>query len=89
MNVKITKRFERNFNSIHNPDVLEEIVSAIENAQEADSIDGVPGIKKMRNYQNAYRIRIESYRIGILYQGGSTIEFVCVLHRSIVYKQFP
>ena len=89
MNVKVTKRFERNFNSIHDPDVLEEIVTTIESAQEASTVDDIPGIKKMRNYQNAYRIRIENYRIGILYQSGSTMEFVCVLHRSVVYKQFP
>jgi mRNA interferase RelE/StbE len=89
MNVKIAKRFEQNFNRIHSPDVLEEIVTAIESAQQAQTIDDIPGIKKMRNYTNAYRIRIESYRIGILYQGGSILEFVCVLHRNIVYKQFP
>lgn len=45
-------------------------------------------IKKIKGYDNYYRIRKGAHRIGIKLEN-STITFVRVLHRNDVYKFFP
>jgi len=45
--------------------------------------------KKMQGYENYYRIRIGSYRIGCKIQTGSKIIFYRVKNRKDIYKVFP
>jgi mRNA interferase RelE/StbE len=52
-------------------------------------ITGKLGIKKMQGYENYYRIRIGSYRIGCEIQAGSKIIFYRVKNRKDIYKVFP
>lgn len=45
-------------------------------------------LRKLSGYENFYRIRIGSYRIGIELRG-DTIVFYRVLHRKDIYSYFP
>ncbi len=88
MRVVITKRFKENSDKIRNPDLLEQIYFVIETAQEAETPLSVPDCKKLTGCPEYYRIVIGTYRIGVK-ASGDTIRFICCLHRSIVYHQFP
>ncbi|MUH01527.1 type II toxin-antitoxin system RelE/ParE family toxin [Scytonema sp. UIC 10036] len=52
------------------------------------TFEEITNLKKLKNYENAYRIRIGDYRIGIIFDGG-TITFQRVLHRKEIYRYFP
>ncbi|MEH1829111.1 MAG: type II toxin-antitoxin system RelE/ParE family toxin [Nostoc sp.] len=47
----------------------------------------MPNLKKLQGYENAYRIRVGDYRIGIIFDG-ETVLFQRVLHRKDIYRYF-
>ncbi|MDV2992297.1 MAG: hypothetical protein N4J56_001951 [Chroococcidiopsis sp. SAG 2025] len=52
------------------------------------SLAEIRNLKKLKGYENTYRIRIGDYRIGFIFDG-ETIIFARVLHRREVYRYFP
>lgn len=88
MRVVITKRFKENTDKLRNPDLLEQIYEVIEHAQKSTFPLDIPDCKKLTGYPEFYRIRIGTYRMGIK-SSGDAIRFICCLHRSIIYNQFP
>jgi mRNA interferase RelE/StbE len=80
--------FQRDVKRIRDKRVLEGIRQAILNVEEADHWSKVPDIKKIQGSTNAFRIRISDHRIG-LYIDGDSAEFVRVLPRRDIYRQFP
>ncbi|MGI8501948.1 MAG: type II toxin-antitoxin system RelE family toxin [Hassallia sp.] len=52
------------------------------------SLDEIRNLKKLKDANNAYRIRVGDYRIGFLFEG-ETITFIRVLHRKDIYRYFP
>jgi mRNA interferase RelE/StbE len=55
---------------------------------EISSFEEINNIKKLQGYDNAYRIRIGDYRLGIIFYGEALI-FERVLHRKDIYRYFP
>lgn len=53
-----------------------------------ERLNQIQGLQKIKGTQNAYRIRVGSYRIGFFFQEG-TIIFSRVLHRKEIYRFFP
>ncbi|MFB2833142.1 type II toxin-antitoxin system RelE family toxin [Floridanema evergladense] len=45
-------------------------------------------MKKLKGYENAYRIRVGDYRIGFTFDS-ETVIFYRVLHRKEFYRYFP
>ena len=64
------------------------ITDIIESIRAVEKISNLPKVKKMGGYKNAYRIKIDEYRIG-LYLEAETIVLSRVLARKEVYKFFP
>lgn len=52
------------------------------------SIEQIRNLKKLKEGENAYRIRVGDYRIGIFIEG-DTITFARILHRREIYRYFP
>ncbi len=52
------------------------------------SFEEITNIKKLQGYDNAYRIRVGDYRVGIIFDGETAI-FERVLHRKEIYRYFP
>jgi mRNA interferase RelE/StbE len=52
------------------------------------TFEEITNLKKLKNYENAYRIRIGDYRIGCVYDG-EIVTFQRVLHRKEIYRYFP
>jgi mRNA-degrading endonuclease RelE of RelBE toxin-antitoxin system len=61
---------------------------AFEEIIEISSFAEITNIKKLQGYDNAYRIRIGDYRLGIIFDGEILI-FERVLHRKEIYRYFP
>lgn len=53
-----------------------------------DSLEKIRNVKKLKDEDNAYRIRIGDYRIGFFFKD-QTITFARVRHRKEIYRVFP
>ncbi|MEI6815345.1 MAG: type II toxin-antitoxin system RelE/ParE family toxin [Bacteroidota bacterium] len=80
--------FLKDISKIKDKKVQESIKEVIKNIEDADSIKEIKNLKKMKNCQDAFRIRINDYRIGIFIEG-NVVEFNRILHRKEVYRYFP
>ncbi len=57
--------------------------------QKCDSIYEVGSIEKMKGYENYYKIRFGSYRVGIKAEKDKTVTIETVMHRKEIYRYFP
>ncbi|MEM9121395.1 MAG: type II toxin-antitoxin system RelE/ParE family toxin [Cyanobacteria bacterium P01_F01_bin.56] len=53
-----------------------------------EAIDQIANLKKLRGEDNAYRIRVGDYRMGLFIEA-ETITFARVKHRREIYRSFP
>ena len=71
------------------PKSIQKIIpQIIESIRSAETVSALPKVKKMVGYKNAYRIKIDEYRIGF-YLEGETVILSRVLARKEVYRFFP
>jgi len=80
--------FARDLRAIKNRSLLNRIRTIIESVEVAESLAGVPGLKKLQSRGDHFRIRLGDYRIGLTIEK-DTVTFVRVLHRRAVYRYFP
>jgi mRNA-degrading endonuclease RelE of RelBE toxin-antitoxin system len=88
MKVEFLKSFSRDLDSISSKSVKQSLVRIIELLEEADDLNKIQNIKKLKGFRNAYRIRIGDYRLGF-FLDGSSIQLARFLHRKDIYKIFP
>jgi mRNA interferase RelE/StbE len=86
--IKFREKFEKDIEEIANQDVLDDIADVIENVETANQPQEIKNIKKMKGEKNAFRIKINKYRIGIYIIKG-IVEFTRVLPRDNIYRYFP
>jgi mRNA interferase RelE/StbE len=87
MQFQTNKSFERDLKK--SPvSVLSDVLLVYNQVAEASAIKGIPNLKKLSGYKNAYRIRIGEYRIG-LYLEGDVFVFARILPRKEIYRFFP
>jgi len=48
----------------------------------------IKNLKKLKDFDSAYRVRVGNYRVGFTFSEG-TVTFVRVLHRKEIYRFFP
>ena len=80
--------FERDLKKIIDTKLLDSIAIAIENIEQAESINDIINLKKMSGYKTFYRIKINDYRLGITIDD-NIVNVVRLLHRKDIYKLFP
>ncbi|MFN6562348.1 MAG: type II toxin-antitoxin system RelE family toxin [Nostoc sp. ChiSLP01] len=61
---------------------------AFEEVPQILTFEEITNLKKLQGYENAYRIRVGDYRIGLIFDG-ETVLFQRVLHRKDIYRYFP
>ena len=88
MRTQFKESFVRDLKRISVPAVNQRVRRAIQAVEEADGVQDLPNIRKLRGGDRHYRIRIGDYRIGLLIEG-ETAEFVRCLHRRDLYRFFP
>ena len=65
-----------------------DIQAIVEVVEKADSLAGIPNLKKMHGRANYFRIRTGDYRVGIIVESDN-VTFVRCLNRADIYKHFP
>ena len=82
------KSFEKDLGKLRDETLLAKIKAEIEWVENAETLQDVSNLKKLKGEDNHYRIRIGDYRIGLT-ADEDTITFVRVLHRKEIYRYFP
>lgn len=88
MNVEFRRSFVKDLEKITDQRLkqrVREVILAVEGAQ---AISDIGHLRKLRDGENYYRIRIGDYRIGVICDG-ETVVFVRFLHRKDLYRYFP
>jgi mRNA interferase RelE/StbE len=80
--------FRRDLKRIRDARILVSVRQAILDAESAAERKEIPNIKKIKGANNAFRIRVDDYRIGLFIESG-VAEFVRVLPRRDIYRKFP
>ncbi len=88
MIVEFGKSFEKQLDKIVDTHFKAKITEAVKSVMQSQKITEVPGIKKLKGYKTAYRIRTGDYRIGIIFEN-KTVYFIALYHRKEIYKYFP
>lgn len=90
MTLQYEKTFKKDIEKLRNGPVKQALLDTIQKLKDADTLQAIPGMKKMLGYENYYRIRIGDYRLGIRHAADSgTIILVRLKHRKDIYKSFP
>ncbi len=88
MEVKIDKSFQKDTRKIKDKALLTKIALVISSVQQAENINQIKNLKKLKGPSGNFRIKIGDYRLGIIISE-SSIEFIRCLHRRDIYKYFP
>ncbi|MFC1851712.1 type II toxin-antitoxin system RelE/ParE family toxin [candidate division CSSED10-310 bacterium] len=88
MEIRYEKSFERDLRKVKNKSVKNKIKEKIDEIKEVDNFASLSGIKKIRGYENYYRVRIGNFRIGIELKENIII-LARILDRKDIYKYFP
>ena len=88
MIVEFQSSFARDLKTIRDADLFERIQAVIEGVEQAERMKDIPSLVRLKGGGNYYRIRIGSYRIGLIITG-NTAAFVRCLDRREIYKTFP
>ncbi len=88
MKVGFKRSFVKDLRRVRDRGLEARVKTAIELVEEAQNLQEIQDIKKLRSGDRYYRIRIADYRVGLVLEG-DTVIFVRFLHRKDVYKYFP
>lgn len=89
MNVEYLPKFPKDLKALKSSPVFEVInLLAFEVIPNLENLDSVSNLSKLKGFDDAFRIRVGDYRIGLFFDG-ETVTFARVLHRSEIYRYFP
>ena len=88
MKVIFLKSFLIDIKKVKDKGLKSRIKKLILEIEAAQSLEEITGVKKMRGYSIAYRIRMGDYRLG-LYKETDCVELARFLKRNDIYKVFP
>jgi len=87
MRIEIKASFVKDLKTVPK-DVREKIAAIICAMEQSTNLSSLTGIKKLKDYQNFYRIQVGAYRLGFVLEE-NTIVLVRFLHRKEIYRFFP
>ena len=88
MEVIVTAQFARDVRKELSKQFQEQLADIIMQMENAANLQEIPGIKKLKGYKTAYRIKMDAYRIGFVLDGNKAI-MSRVMHRKEIYRYFP
>ena len=88
MTVEYLKQFSKDLLKVKDENLKGDLFSIIIVLKNAETFNVISNVKKLKGYQNAYRIRIGKYRLGF-YFDGEVIELARFAKREDIYKLFP
>ncbi len=87
MQIEVKETFIKDLKSVPK-DVRVKIAVLIQAMERSKTISDLTSVKKLKGYENFYRIRVGDYRLGFAIPG-DTIVLVRFLHRKEIYRFFP
>ena len=88
MKVEFKKSFVKDLERVRDKSLKERVRQTIERVEEAQTLQEIGNVKRLRGGERYYRIRVGDYRLGLMLEG-DTVIFVRFLHRKDVYRYFP
>jgi len=88
MKVEFLKSFLKDLDSVKVKSVKQALINLIALMERVNSLEEIPGIKKLKGHKSAYRVRLGDYRLGFFFEN-STILLARFLHRKDIYRIFP
>lgn len=88
MKVEFKASFARDLKKIKDKSLRARVKELIEVVEQAQGLQEIEGLRKLRGDAGYYRIRMGEYRLGLLIEG-DTVTFVRFLHRKDIYRYFP
>jgi len=90
MNTDFKKSFLNDIKKIKDQELKEEIRRMILRVETAQTLQVIPGLKKLKGYKRNiyYRITIDNHRMGVTIEG-DLVTFVIFRPRKDIYKYFP
>ena len=88
MTVEYLKQFSKDLLKVKDESLKGDLFSIIIVLKNAVTFNVIANVKKLKGFQNAYRIRIGKYRLGF-YFDGEVIELARFAKREDIYKLFP
>ena len=89
MIIEFDESFEKSVKKLKNQKLKALLIKLIEDFENADSLSGIPKIKKMQGFHTFYRVRLGDYRVGFELQEDNSVLFILVAHRKEIYNYFP
>jgi len=68
--------------------IMERLKTLIEKLEVVHSLDEITNIKKLKDVEDYYRIRVGDYRLGLKFENNKLI-ILRFLHRKEIYRYFP
>lgn len=88
MKTEFKSSFAHDLRKIRDKDTREKLQHLITLIEQAESLETVPGVKRLQSRGVYYRIRLGDYRVGVSVSG-TAITFIRFLHRKDIYRYFP
>jgi mRNA interferase RelE/StbE len=89
MNCEYMPSFIKDLKALKSTPVFESVKSLVfDEIPSYSSLDEISNLKKLKDADSTYRIRVGDYRVGFMVVG-DTVTFVRVLHRKDIYRYFP
>ncbi len=88
MTVTFDRSFSKWLDRLADKNIKTQVAKFIDRVKEANSIDQLPAIKKLKGGGDFYRKRIGDYRLGFE-SDGMNVHFIILAHRKDIYRLFP
>jgi mRNA interferase RelE/StbE len=88
MQVFYEKSFLKDIKKINDKNIANKLKKILNKFEEEANLTTFLNVKKLKGFDNFYRIKIGTYRLGFKYENES-IEVIRFLHRKDIYKLFP
>jgi mRNA interferase RelE/StbE len=88
LKVDFRKSFLRDLKRVKETTIRKQARETIQSVEQAQSLQEISDLKKLKYGDRYYRIRIGDYRLGLALEY-DTLVFVRFLHRKDLYKYFP
>ena len=88
MKIEYLKQFSKDLLKINDETLKNNLFDIIMLLKEAENLNLLSNVKKLKGHPEAYRIRIGKYRLGFFFDG-EVVELARFAKREDIYKLFP
>ena len=88
MKVEYLKQFSKDLLKINDETLKNNLFDIIMLLKEAENLNLLSNVKKLKGHYEAYRIRIGQNRLGFFFDG-EAVQFARFAKREDIYKLFP